>query len=106
MTAAAEFFAALPERLSTADDDFGQAVIAFALAGAPEGGWTLRLGDAAPEVTPGTAVPADVTVTCTREHWEQLCDGRMSPQTAWATGLLTVEGDMRRAQRLRSLLGI
>ena len=50
--------------------------------------------------------PADVTVTCTREHWEQLCDGSMSPQTAWATGLLDVGGDMLLAQRLRSLLGI
>ena len=50
--------------------------------------------------------PADVTVTCTREHWEQLCDGSLSPQTAWATGLLAVGGDMRLAQRLRALLGI
>ena len=106
MTAAAEFFAALPERLSTADEDLGQAVIAFALAGAPDGGWTLTLGDGAPQVAPGVAPPATVTVTCAREHWEQLCDGRMSPQTAWATGLLAVEGDMRLAQRLRSLLGI
>jgi putative sterol carrier protein len=54
----------------------------------------------------GVAVPADVTVTCAREHWEELCDGRLSPQTAWATGLLAVDGDMRLAQRLRVLLGI
>ena len=44
MTAAAEFFTALPERLSAAGEDCGPAVIAFALAGAPDGGWTLRLG--------------------------------------------------------------
>jgi hypothetical protein len=105
VTAAAEFFAALPERLSTADDSLGPAVIAFALAGAPDGGWTLRLGEEAPVVAAGVA-PADVTVTCAREHWEQLCDGRLSPQTAWATGLLAVSGDMRLAQRLRALLGI
>ena len=103
MTAAAEFFTALPERLGTAGEDLRPAVIAFALAGAPDGGWTLRLGENA--VEPGVA-PADVTVTCTREHWEQLCDGSMSPQTAWATGLLAVGGDMLLAQRLRSLLGI
>ena len=106
MTAAAEFFAALPERLSTADDEIREAVIAFALAGAPDGGWSLRPGPDGPQVVPGVAVPADVTVTCTREHWEELCDGRLSPQTAWATGLLTVDGDMRLAQRLRVLLGI
>jgi hypothetical protein len=105
VTAAAEFFAALPERLSTADDSMGPAVIAFALHGAPQGGWTLRLGGERPEVDAGVA-PADVTVTCAREHWEQLCDGGMSAQTAWATGLLAVSGDMRLAQRLRALLGI
>ena len=105
MTAAAEFFSALPERLGAVGDDVPTGVIAFALAGAPDGGWTLRLGGEAPEVEAGVA-PADVTVTCTREHWEQLCDGSMSPQTAWATGLLSVGGDMLLAQRLRSLLGI
>jgi ubiquinone biosynthesis protein UbiJ len=106
VTAAAEFFAALPERLGTADEAFGGAVIAFALAGAPDGGWSLLPGADGPEVVAGAASPADVTVTCAREHWEQLCDGRMSPQTAWATGLLEVSGDMRLAQRLRVLLGI
>jgi SCP-2 sterol transfer family len=105
VTAAAEFFAALPERLGAADGDMGEAVIAFALEGAPGGGWTLRLGGAPPEVAAGVA-PADVTVTCTQSLWEQLCDHSMSPQTAWATGLLEVRGDMRLAQRLRSLLGI
>jgi putative sterol carrier protein len=105
VTAAAEFFAALPERLSAGDGGMGDAVIAFALEGAPDGGWTLRLGAEAAEVAAGVA-PADVTVTCARDHWEQLCDGRMSPQTAWATGLLGVSGDMRLAQRLRALLGI
>ena len=103
MTAAAEFFTALPERLSAAGEEPQPAVIAFALAGAPDGGWTLRLGPNT--VEPGVA-PADVTVTCTREHWEQLCDGSMSPQVAWATGLLAVSGDMLMAQRLRALLGI
>ena len=103
MTAAAEFFTALPERLSAAGEEPGPAVIAFALAGAPDGGWTLRLGPNT--VEPGVA-PADVTVTSTREHWEQLCDGSMSPQVAWATGLLAVGGDMLMAQQLRALLGI
>jgi ubiquinone biosynthesis protein UbiJ len=105
VTAAAEFFAALPERLSASDGGMGEAVIAFALAGAPEGGWTLRLGGEAPEVVAGVA-PADVTVTCSVSLWEQLCDRSASPQTAWATGLLDVDGDMRLAQRLRALLEI
>ena len=97
MTAAAEFFAALPERLSTDDGSIGPAVIAFALAGAPDGGWTLRLGGEVPVVEPGVA-PADVTVTCARADWEGLCDGSMSPQVAWATGLLDVSGDMNVTQ--------
>ena len=80
-------------------------MIAFALDGAPEGGWTLRLGDDAAQVDAGVA-PADVTVSCTRELWERLCDGSASPQVAWATGGLAVEGDMRMAQRLRALLEI
>jgi putative sterol carrier protein len=105
VTAAAEFFAALPERLGTADGGMGTAVIAFALDGAEAGGWTLRLAADGPEVEAGVG-PADVTVTCARSLWEQLCDGSASPQTAWATGLLEVSGDMRLAQRLRALLGI
>jgi len=44
-------------------------------------------------------------VTCTSETWEQICDGELSPQTAWATGRLSVDGDMRMAQHVRSLLG-
>jgi hypothetical protein len=105
VTAAAEFFAALPERLSAVCDGPESAVIAFALDGAPAGGWTLRLGPDGAQVEPGSA-PADVTVRCAREVWEQLCDGRLAPQTAWATGLLAVDGDMRLAQRVRALLGI
>lgn len=103
MTAAAEFFAALPERLSGREEGAGPAVIAFALDGAPHGGWTVRLDEAGAAVEPGVA-PADVTVTCTRELWEQLAGGELSPQTAWATGALSVSGDMRLAQRVRALL--
>ena len=107
MTAAAEFFAALPQRVSTAEEDLGEAVVAFALAGAPGGGWTLRLGPDGPQVEEGVAVPADITVRCTCDTWEQVCDGRLQPQTAWATGMLEVEGaDNPMAQRLRALLGI
>jgi hypothetical protein len=103
VTAAAEFFAALPERLSARGDDMGGAVVAFALAGAPHGGWTLRFGPGGPELDRGVAA-ADVTVTCQNDVWEQLLERAVEPQTAWATGLLTVTGDMRLAQRLRSLL--
>jgi hypothetical protein len=103
VTAAAEYFAALPARLSAGETP-GPAVIAFALAGAPCGGWTLRLGEEGAEVSDGVG-RADVVVSCTREQWEQLCDGSLSPQTAWATGRLKVSGDMRLAQSVRSLLG-
>jgi hypothetical protein len=103
VTAAAEFFSALPARLGVAEESAGPAVIAFALAGAPGGGWTLRLGEGGAEVEPGVA-PADVTVTCALEQWEQLLAGDLSPQTAWATGRLAVSGDMRLAQRVRALL--
>jgi hypothetical protein len=104
VTAAAEFFSALPARLDGAEGSAGPAVIAFALEGAPSGGWTLRLGDDGADVEPGV-VPADVTVTCALDQWERIVGGDVSPQTAWATGGLAVSGDMRLAQRLRSLLG-
>jgi ubiquinone biosynthesis protein UbiJ len=103
VTAAAEYFATLPARLSSGETP-GPVVIAFALAGAPSGGWTLRLGEDGAEVSEGVGA-ADVVVSCTREQWEQLCDGSLSPQTAWATGRLEVSGDMRLAQSVRSLLG-
>jgi putative sterol carrier protein len=103
VTAAAEFFSALPERLNAAEETTGPAVIAFALDGAPGGGWTLRLGEDGAEVAEGVA-PADVTVTCALEQWERIVGGELSPQTAWATGRLDVSGDMRLAQRVRSLL--
>ena len=103
MTAAAEFFSALPARLDAAEESAGPAVIAFALEGAPSGGWTLRLAGEHAAVEPGVAA-ADVTVTCSLEHWERILAGGLSPQTAWATGRLSVSGDMRLAQRVRSLL--
>jgi hypothetical protein len=104
VTAAAEFFSALPARLNGSGESAGPAVIAFALDGAPSGGWTLRLGDEGAAVEAGVAA-ADVTVTCALEQWERLVAGELSPQTAWATGRLAVSGDMRLAQRVRSLLG-
>jgi SCP-2 sterol transfer family len=103
VTAAAEFFASLPARLNSGEQSAGPAVIAFALDGAPSGGWTLRLGDDGAEVEAGVA-PADVTVTCALAQWERLLGGELSPQTAWATGRLAVSGDMRLAQRVRALL--
>ena len=39
-----------------------------------------------------------------RRQWERIVAGELSPQTAWATGRLSVSGDMRLAQRVRSLL--
>ena len=45
-------------------------------------------------------------MTCTRETWEQICDGELSPQTAWATGRLSVDGDMRMAQRAALAAGV
>jgi hypothetical protein len=103
VTAAAEFFSSLPARLNRAEETPARAVIAFALDGAPSGGWTLRLGDDGAAVEVGVT-PADVTVTCALEQWERIVVGDLSPQTAWATGRLMVNGDMRLAQRLRSLL--
>jgi SCP-2 sterol transfer family len=103
VTAAAEFFSALPARLQDAEQSAGPAVIAFALDGAPSGGWTLRLAEEGAAVEPGVAA-ADVTVTCALAHWERIIAGELSPQTAWATGRLAVSGDMRLAQRVRSLL--
>ena len=53
MTAAAEFFSALPERLSTAGDGMASAVIAFALEGAPTAagrcGWVPTVPRSSPE---------------------------------------------------------
>ena len=103
MTAAAEFFASLPARLNDGEPSAGPAVIAFALDGAPSGGWTLRLTDDGAEVEAGVAA-AGVTVTCALAHWERLLGGELSPQTAWATGRLEVSGDMQLAQRVRALL--
>jgi hypothetical protein len=104
VTAAAEFFTSLPERIDVVGERPGPAVIAFALDGAPSGGWTLRLREDGANVEPGVAA-ADVTVSCALEQWELIVGGDLSPQTAWATGRLAVSGDMQLAQRLRSLLG-
>jgi hypothetical protein len=103
VTAAAEFFAALPDGLGEVDEALAGAVVAFALDGAPAGGWTLRLAEGGASVEAGVGA-ADVTVACSCDDWERLLAHSLSPQTAWATGRLAVRGDMRMAQRLRALL--
>ncbi|HEV7416713.1 SCP2 sterol-binding domain-containing protein [Tianweitania sediminis] len=48
--------------------------------------------------------PTDCTITVSRENFEELVAGDMSPTAAFMTGKLKVEGDMSAAMAVSQLL--
>ncbi|PID36839.1 MAG: sterol carrier family protein [Rhodobacterales bacterium] len=48
---------------------------------------------------------ADVTMTATKEVFENILAGEQNPTTAFMTGKLSVDGDMGAAMRLGGVLG-
>ncbi len=67
------------------------------------------LGDEGVIVLDGNQVstedaPADCTISVSRENFEKLVEGDLSPTAAFMTGKLKVEGDMSAAMALSQLL--
>lgn len=67
------------------------------------------LGSEGVIVLDGTTVttedaPTDTTITVSRENFEDLVSGELSPTSAFMTGKLKVEGDMSAAMALSQLL--
>ena len=48
--------------------------------------------------------PTDCTITVSRENFEDLIAGDLSPTAAFMTGKLKVEGDMSNAMQLQGVL--
>eukprot|EP00803_Ostreobium_quekettii_P001399 evm.model.scf_456.3 EVM.evm.TU.scf_456.3 scf_456:10210-12094(+) len=79
-------------------------VIVFRIGGSE---WTLDLreGDGSLEAgLPGDDVTADLELTAKESDFVKLVMGKMSPQTAFMTGKLSLSGSMSLALRLQPIL--
>jgi putative sterol carrier protein len=100
--AAKEFFDALPsragpEQIAGVDNSY-----LFDIAG--EGRWLVEVRDGTVKVTEGWEGPADVTFKTSPEMFERLASGKQNPMTAYLTGKIKVEGDIRAAMALQNIL--
>jgi DNA-binding HxlR family transcriptional regulator len=75
--------------------------------------WELRLSDSAfaaraeaksLTITAGAPESADLVITTEDEHLHRLLTGQLTPETAVATGAVTLDGDVTALQRLLDLL--
>jgi putative sterol carrier protein len=67
-----------------------------------EGQWKVDVRDGSVSVSEGTG-EADVTITTTGEHFDQIVAGEMNPTTAYMSGKLKIKGDMGAAMKLQKL---
>ena len=49
--------------------------------------------------------PSEVTLTATKETFEEILNGETNPTAAFMTGKLSVDGDMGQAMKLAGVLG-
>ena len=99
---AKEFFDTLaadadPERIAGVEHTY-----VFDIAG--EGRWLVEARDGRLKVTEGWEGGADVTFSASAETFERLATRQQNPMTAYLTGKLKIDGDIRAAMALQNLL--
>jgi putative sterol carrier protein len=67
-----------------------------------EGRWLVVVHEGKVVVAEGGSV-ADVTITVASDTLDRIASGRENPAMAFASGKLTISGDMEAAQRLQDL---
>jgi len=110
MTTPGEFFAAFEEAAQANPDAATQpdAVFKFVLSGENGGTWTLNLkrGARSTFVSTGDGPEEDASIHVTSEDWVALTTGEMNPMRAFMSGKIRVDGDLKLAVSLPSVVNM
>jgi cytochrome P450/putative sterol carrier protein len=110
MTTPGEFFAAFEEAARANPDAATQpdAVFKFVLSGENGGTWTLNLkrGARSTFVSTGDGPEEDASIHVTSEDWVALTTGEMNPMRAFMSGKIRVDGDLKLAVSLPSVVNM
>ena len=99
---AGEFFESLPDRVDPERIDGLEHTYLFDIAG--EGRWLVDVRDKKVTVTEDPDGSADVEFKMSAETFERIRTRKQNPMTAYMTGKLKVNGDIRAAMALQQIL--
>ena len=80
------------------------AMLQFLITGENGGQWNVAVKDGTVAVNSGVVDAPNITITAGDNDWLALVSGRMSPQVAFVTGRVRLQGDVSLAIKLHSLL--
>jgi putative sterol carrier protein len=104
MSAAQEFFEALPQKVQPDAIRGMNCVYLFCITEA--GNWTITVADNAVAVRAEKTADPSITLTISEDDFTALIKGELSGQAAFLTGKLKVEGDISLAMKLPSLFNL
>ena len=76
----------------------------FRLTGESEGTWSIDCTQSPPKVTVGEIEGSTVKISLDRTVFEQMASGELSPQQAFLSGKVKVEGNLGLSLKLGELL--
>jgi predicted lipid carrier protein YhbT len=96
----------MPERLQSKPDVVSKinAVYQFNISGPGGGQWSVDCTKPGGLVASGQASGAMCTVNCTDSDFLNIVNGKLSPQMAFMSGKLKIQGDMGLAMKLQQIL--
>jgi putative sterol carrier protein len=96
----------IPSRLKSKPDVVSKinAVYQFNISGPGGGSWAVDCTKPGGEISSGQASDPKCTVTCADGDFLNIVNGKLSPQMAFMTGKLKIQGDMGLAMKLQQIL--
>jgi putative sterol carrier protein len=96
----------IPSRLKNKPDVVSKinAVYQFNISGPSGGSWSVDCTKAGGEITAGQVDGAKCTVSCSDADFLNIVNGKLSPQMAFMSGKLKIQGDMGLAMKLQQIL--
>jgi putative sterol carrier protein len=97
----------LPERLREKPDVAAKiaAVYQFQISGPDGGAWIVDCTAPGGKVSAGTSPDARCTVSATDQDFLGIVSGKLSPQMAFMSGKLKIQGDLGLAMKLQLIIG-
>ncbi len=99
-----EFFSSVEKRVNARATAGMNAILQFLITGENGGQWNVAVKDGTVSVNSGVVDAPNITITAGDNDWLALVSGRMSPQVAFVTGRVRLQGDVSLAIKLHSLL--